>query len=264
MNLLFFDIDGTLVGKDPNKTFPQSAKDALKKARQAGNKLFINTGRAFCNIDEYISQVGFDGYVCGCGTQVVLDGETLFHKTLSHADSVKIAHMVRQCNADAIYERADRLFFDTARQDGENFQRIRKIYADAGLDVSFTPYDEDFAFDKFFGWHTAQSDMSTLVPFLKKYFHVMDTGRGYYEVSPIGCSKASGISFLKNYFNVPMDHIYAFGDSANDISMFDYCQNTICMGDTPDTYLKDMASYITDGVMDNGIANALIALNLIS
>lgn len=80
MNILFFDIDGTLITNDESRTFPQDAKDAIAECRSKGNLVFINTGRVYCNIDSFIREAGFDGYVCGCGSHIIYKGEELYHK----------------------------------------------------------------------------------------------------------------------------------------------------------------------------------------
>ena len=44
---LFFDVDGTLVD-DKTKEIPPSAVSAIKKAKEKGHKVFINSGRVRC------------------------------------------------------------------------------------------------------------------------------------------------------------------------------------------------------------------------
>ena len=70
--LLFFDIDKTLLTPYP-WTVPDSAKQALKEARYNGHLLFINSGRTYTMIPEIIKEMGFDGYVCGCGSQIYMN-----------------------------------------------------------------------------------------------------------------------------------------------------------------------------------------------
>ena len=60
--MLFFDIDGTLITTDGKRTFPESAKRALREARERGHLVYINTGRVMENVDDFIREVGFDGY----------------------------------------------------------------------------------------------------------------------------------------------------------------------------------------------------------
>ena len=75
--LLFFDIDKTLLTPYP-WAVPASARIALKKAHDNGHLLFVNSGRTYAMIPEIIRKIGFDGYVCGCGSQIYMNGELLF------------------------------------------------------------------------------------------------------------------------------------------------------------------------------------------
>ena len=74
--LLFFDIDKTLLTPYP-WAVPASARIALKKAHDNGHLLFVNSGRTYAMIPEIIRKIGFDGYVCGCGSQIYMNGFTL-------------------------------------------------------------------------------------------------------------------------------------------------------------------------------------------
>ena len=50
--MLFFDIDGTLITTDGKRTFPESAKRALREARERGHLVYINTGPVMENLDN--------------------------------------------------------------------------------------------------------------------------------------------------------------------------------------------------------------------
>ena len=64
--IAFFDIDGTLTS-EIDGSIPESAVYAIRAARANGNLMFINTGRCFQNVEQRFRDVGFDGFVCGCG-----------------------------------------------------------------------------------------------------------------------------------------------------------------------------------------------------
>lgn len=64
-----FDIDGTLTD-NATQIIPQSAVDAIRELRKNGHMAFINTGRTLVSIEKRIRDIGFDGYICGCGTHV--------------------------------------------------------------------------------------------------------------------------------------------------------------------------------------------------
>ena len=74
--LLFFDIDGTLLSEKTH-TVPQSAKEALKKAKENGHLIFINTGRPISTIDQEIHDLNPDGYICGCGTYITYHDQVI-------------------------------------------------------------------------------------------------------------------------------------------------------------------------------------------
>ena len=67
--LIFFDIDGTIIPEDTG-VIPESTKEVIKKAKENGNLVFINTGRTFSGITQPIFDLEFNGYVCGCGTHI--------------------------------------------------------------------------------------------------------------------------------------------------------------------------------------------------
>lgn len=50
--LLFFDIDGTLITEGNGARLPESTRIAVKKAREQGHLLFINTGRTRASLPK--------------------------------------------------------------------------------------------------------------------------------------------------------------------------------------------------------------------
>ena len=96
--LLFFDIDKTLLTPYP-WTVPDSAKQALKEARYNGHLLFINSGRTYTMIPEIIKEMGFDGYVCGCGSQIYMNEELLFSSSIPNPLCRKTTELLRFLNA---------------------------------------------------------------------------------------------------------------------------------------------------------------------
>ncbi len=94
--LLFFDIDGTLITEGPGVlpdtlitegpgVLPESTRQAICMAKERGHFLFINTGRTLRSLPKKITELGFSGYVCGCGTHIFLNGEELLCSRLDNA-----------------------------------------------------------------------------------------------------------------------------------------------------------------------------------
>jgi hydroxymethylpyrimidine pyrophosphatase-like HAD family hydrolase len=58
------------------------------------------------------------------------------------------------------------------------------------------------------------------------------------------------------YYHISTDEIMAFGDAANDISMLEYANIGIAMGNASDE-VKKHADFVTTDIDDDGIYNAL-------
>ena len=97
---------------------------------------------------------------------------------------------------------------------------------------------------------------------VQPYMDIMVRGNNFYEIVPKGYTKAKAIQIVQEMFHIDLENTYVFGDSSNDLSMFEYCPNAIAMG-KHDPILDPYASYVTDTVENDGIWKAMKALNLI-
>ena len=111
----------------------------------------------------------------------------------------------------------------------------------------------------------AYDDKSQLEEF-KRYasakFDCIQRERDFLEVVPKGYSKATGIEFLLNYYDIPISNAYAFGDSNNDLDMLKYVPNSIAMRDSSEEVLE-VSGYVTDSVINDGIFKAMKHLGII-
>ena len=242
--ILFFDVDGTLITEDGRRYFPDSAKRALAQARVNGHLVFINTGRVYCNITEEIKSAGFDGFVCGCGTSIYYDGKELFHN-------------------DGMYEHRDKVYVDGQKMDNELLAEMVRYFRSNGIFVGEDVDSDDFEFDKFCCWIPEDNKK---VPEFREYvsgnFDYIDRGRDFCEIVPKGFSKATGIKYLLDYFDIPLENAYAFGDGNNDAPMLLYCPNSIIMMKGPEE-LKKQVMMVTDDAENDGIYNAMVKLGII-
>lgn len=109
--LLFFDIDGTLLAGGIPGYIPDSTIEALKQAQANGHYIFINSGRTYGFMPEAIKEFPFDGYVCGCGTEVIFHGETLYHYDLDEDLKRSLQSILEECKIQAVYEGRKSCYF---------------------------------------------------------------------------------------------------------------------------------------------------------
>lgn len=64
--ILFVDVDGTLVDYENN--LPDSAVEAIRRARKNGHKVYICTGRSKAEVYQNLWNIGLDGMIGGNGS----------------------------------------------------------------------------------------------------------------------------------------------------------------------------------------------------
>lgn len=79
---------------------------------------------------------------------------------------------------------------------------------------------------------------------------------------PKGCNKAVGIAAVCRIFQIAWEDTIVFGDSNNDLSMFEYAATKVAMGNASPK-IKELADYVTTDMFHYGIRNGLEHLGLI-
>lgn len=266
--VLFFDVDGTLID-DKTKKIPDSAKEALKKARENGHLVFINSGRVSCMTKSIQEIFSVDGLVCGCGTEIIIDEKTVFETRLRKERCRSLINDIRKYQIDAILEAQEASYMETPFHTvgGQKLYEATKKYTILdGFD------DPDLIFDKLciIGDRNLQGDA------LEEYeqrrdaflatlsdFEIIDRGHAFFELVPKSHSKGSGLEYVLKHYNISKDDAFVFGDSSNDISMFQSgVAHRIIMGEH-DEVLLPFANFKTKTVLEDGIWYAMRYFNLI-
>ncbi len=251
--LLFFDIDGTLLDES-NQEVPKSTMTALQKAQENGHLVFINTGRSFTAVPNIIKNMNIDGYVCGCGGYLSYHGEVLQDTTLDIALCQQLVQKLNECKLSAVLESTNCIYFDTnnINERVEGFRQSLKTE-----DTICASWDqENLQFDKLTVFLNEDSQFEPFYETFKDQLHFIQRDETFYEIIPTHISKATGIAYFLDYFNLPFDCAYAFGDSANDLAMLEYVKHSIAMGVSHPDVLKT-CEYVTTNLEDDGIQHAL-------
>lgn len=264
-NLVFFDVDETLVTKDEKGyLIPESTTKALKLLRENGNLCFINSGRTIAGMEDIILDIGVDGFICGCGTYVCINDKVLFSRTIPYALGNEVIKDLIKCRLEWLLEGQNSLYYI----DMPYKTRIRNFKEDhkktfPGICKILPPEKAyNLSFDKFCICTSPGCDLEYFRNKYSKEFNFIDRGNSFFEIVPSGCSKATGMQFLMDYYNIPVQNTYAIGDSTNDLPMIDFAGTGIAMGQSP-VEVTSHASYVTDGILEDGIYNAMKYFKLI-
>ena len=141
-------------------------------------------------------------------------------------------------------------------------ERLREGLMSKGVLSPYSWEDDCYDFDKCYLASDASSDCDELFSRMHG-MDVIDRGEGYYECVPAGHSKATAIQHVLDYYDLPLSAAYVFGDSSNDLAMFEYAENCVVMGEHSPV-LDPYATFVTRSVEEDGIAYALEQLGIVS
>ena len=121
--------------------------------------------------------------------------------------------------------------------------------------------DEGYVFDKIYLGSDENSRPKELFGRMKD-MEIIDRGNGFYECVPRGHSKATAIDQVLKHCGISLEDAYVFGDSSNDLSMFQFAEHAVAMG-RHDAVLEPYTEHITDKVEEDGISRAMEHYGLI-
>lgn len=255
---VFFDIDGTICTDDTRHYIPESTVKAIAALKKNNILTFINSGRVACSIPDFITDMNFDGYICGCGTHIKIGNKLLFRNRLSENLCNSVVEMCRSCNLAALYESHEGIYIGSQRQEIEKFRKIAAIFQ-SQREVPEIESLEHKLFDKFCVFYDEQSDIESFKKFVKNKFDYIDRGN-FGEIVPKGISKATGIDFVLKKYGLSRQNCCVIGDSLNDLPMFEIAGLSIAVGKTP---LSPYADYVTQELEQDGVYNSFKHFSLI-
>ena len=255
--IAFFDVDGTLTS-EIDGSIPESTTVAIRAARANGNLMFINTGRCFQNVDQEFRDMGFDGFVCGCGTNIYCEGQELMHVAQSHEITMALLHKARELDVDIIFESFDATVFDETRPlHDPDAIRLHELYRAKGYKMPDLATIPNSCCDKFVIWFQEDWQLNEFRKVSDPVFDCIDRGGNFREFVPHGYSKATGLQYVLDHYGLAKENAYVFGDSNNDLPMLTYVPHSVAMGNADPESLKEKVAYVTKKSSEGGIAAAL-------
>lgn len=257
---LFFDIDGTLLSEKTGE-IPESAREALKEARRQGHLVFINSGRVYGHLTDIREKVEADGYLCGCGTYIVVEDKVIYSHRIPRDRGIQIKKDIDECGLDGVLEAIEGCYFHKGVSRIPHVEELKQAIQKSGSALKYDWEDDCYDFDKIYLGSDEQSRCRELFGRLKD-FDIIDRGGGFFECVPRGHSKATAMDLVLKHYGISLEDTYVFGDSSNDLEMFRYATNCVLMGQH-DEVLEPYATFETKDVEDDGIAYAMKELGII-
>lgn len=264
MNLIFIDIDGTLLW-DLKNIIPESAKAAIKKAQQQGDLVFVNTGRCRAQIYDDVQALNFDGYVCSDGCYIEYKGKVLKNETLEPAAVKDILDFLQENNRGAMVEAQNGVWLSSSYNDEMKSIVGEKMFELFDKNFPNQTVRKDIPCENVgkVNYFVAEGQEEFYQKIYEKYSSSMNVTKWYFfdgktQISSIGvknADKVNGVKFIQQYLNLQNVKTFAFGDADADIEMIKYCDVGVAMGKSTEK-LKSVCDYVTENVENDGIALA--------
>ena len=257
---VFFDIDGTLWDKHMN--IGTSTAEAIRELRKNGHYAFICSGRSRANIrSPKLLDIGFDGVIASCGAHIDFHRETEYEVLWKESQITHALNVLEKYHTPAVLEGPDYVYVNET--DFLEDPYVAFLREELGQYIQNIPEDHSRIVINKMSFIAEGIDTDQLKKDMGKEFDVVVHGGGIVEINLAGITKATGIKRVCEMFDIPWEHTYAFGDSANDLEMLSYVAHSVAMGNGTQE-VKETAEYVTTGVMDDGIYNGLKHYGLIS
>lgn len=255
----FFDYDGTLVD-DKTKKAPHSAIKAITDLKKQGHLIFVNTGRTKAILDPELFDWPFDGMILGCGTYIEYHGEILLDKEVAKEVHEPLLQLVEQCHAQVFFEGSDALYLSNSITRPDLIAMIER-YQTNGVNI-LSIENKELSFNKLFVCFEESKDCEQFKKGAAANFTIINRGVNRLELVLKGYSKATGIQYLCEKIGIAPSDCYVFGDSNNDLPMFEYIKNSILIGgENPE--LSDRVMLVSDSAKQDGVAKALKLMQFI-
>ena len=271
--LIFLDIDGTLTSPGSNVP-PASALEAIRKARAAGHKVFLCTGRNYDMLSPLLQYGCFDGAVASGGGYVFLGDEVLFDCPMTDEQRETAMRLFKQTGVFRTVEAVDGSFCDEGMAEflnevsGGNSELVRwrkALEADLGM-RPMAEYDGRPIYKVVFMCRSVDQLAPAIEALEKEFFFVVQDMNGADclngEIVNRKFDKGKGVVRVCERLGCDVADTVGFGDSMNDLEMIETVGTSVCMANGSPK-LQKMSDLVCPAGDEDGLAKGFETLGLI-
>lgn len=275
--ILFFDIDGTLIGRSTE--LRQSTLEALQRAKEMGYLLFICTGRALASIYPSIKELGFDGYITSAGSIIYINHHAIYEHYLDKDIVKQTIELFQKQNMfftletkHALYQTAGLSdFFAKLHQEeaktNQELERMKETRRNLPAGRKVSDYSLDIPVSKITFVAPDKNKFLEIKHYFEDQFNIVifsEDDKPYCngELIDKNCTKGHALKRVCDYYDIPVENSIAFGDSMNDYEMLKEAGTSVVFKDASQP-LKDLGDYYFESPDENGILKVMEEMHLI-
>ena len=255
IKLVVTDVDGTLL--DDKSEIPELNKKAIIDCKARNIGVILATGKSVASIKPIIKLFGFEL------PQITMGGAVVVDKSLKVINSIKIGSehyykVINEIKAKGFAPLAampdGKIFYDIYDPNFVVFNRINEpIFKTDSLEK------ERFAKNSVC-ISVVIKETDPLDSYLRKKFspvlNLVRSGEYFFDLLNLDASKGNALHLISEMYGIKRDEIAVFGDSPNDLSMFEYAGLSIAVKNSYPEVIK-MANCITDENYNAGLGKAI-------
>ena len=254
-----FDLDGTLLNSEGR--LPETFYQDVEWLRRRGVSVAIASARPAQFLFEMFDR-DVDLLISGEDGNLFFRGKRLLHARYVSAELVAGVYEITAGRDDVAIICTGP---DCISVSGEHFRRFAEWWLGRFLPdepKAVTGSDQFCKIHVFCrdGIEAAKRMVSTVFAEMRDSSDIQESGYGWIGIVRKDSSKASAVRFFQEYLNISSDETAVFGDSSNDIPMFELTGNAYAMKNAP-ADIRRKANHVTGDDNDhNGAMKTLIGL----
>lgn len=262
---IFFDADGTIL--DIEKGIPADIPSAIQTLTSQGHLAFLCTGRSRSFIPKEVEQISFTGMITNLGAYMEYQKKPIYQKEITTDEARYALNILRKNRLVPVMEGNSHMYYDLDEYTDEIDWFASLITKELGEKWRPITGNEDrLHINKISAKRLPGCNAEQACKDLKEIFDYIHHDEGLagktIEFIAKGHSKGLAIAILCGVLGVEKEDTFAFGDSNNDLPMFQAVHTKIAMGNAPQKLLEE-ADYVTKTMDKGGITQALLHYKLI-
>ena len=234
-----------------------NTRTQIRRLQQAGDFVFLASGRPFAFLYDDLLNFGFDGFILMNGACIKFHDQAIYKQPLPKKYVDEVCRVCEKHRIEYILEGEQYVYLD------KRFHHLTDFYAFFRMPRNYV--NDTFSLNEITGKifkmeFSPQDERQNAIchQFITPDIEYMQDPKlnFLFELYARQCSKATAILKILDYLKIDRQNSYAFGDGKNDIEMLSIVGHSFAMGNAA-AEIQTIASHVVASVKEDGVAHGI-------